>query len=188
MVAGVRLKGEEQTREYWDRKWAREDGDRRDIPRHLDRLGVDLSDRMVLDIGCGKSKDDAKLRDRGAFVVPVDFSEAACRFQSKRGVAAVCGDAQRLPFKSECFDVVVASHVLEHLTDLHVVGEWMRVLRPGGVMLILGPHGMGWDTRCHEHFWTFEHDQMVHFLFQFSDCVTFLRPDRYDELIVAVRK
>jgi SAM-dependent methyltransferase len=43
-----------------------------------------------------------------------------------------------LPVGAGSFDVVIASHVLEHLDDAQAALEdWMRVLRPGG-MLILG--------------------------------------------------
>lgn len=43
-----------------------------------------------------------------------------------------------LPMGADSFDVVIASHVLEHLEDARAALEdWMRVLRPGG-LLILG--------------------------------------------------
>ena len=43
-----------------------------------------------------------------------------------------------LPMSADSFDVVIASHVLEHLENASAALEdWMRVLRPGG-LLILG--------------------------------------------------
>lgn len=43
-----------------------------------------------------------------------------------------------LPMSADSFDVVIASHVLEHLENARTALEdWMRVLRPGG-LLILG--------------------------------------------------
>ena len=50
------------------------------------------------------------------------------------------------PFGSESEDFVIASHVLEHLANpLWIVEECHRVLRPGGVLLILLP--------SREHLW-----------------------------------
>lgn len=45
------------------------------------------------------------------------------------------GDCRRMPFPAESFDLVYASHVLEHVEWHEVaatVAEWSRVLKPGG--------------------------------------------------------
>ncbi|GJM07888.1 MAG: hypothetical protein DHS20C11_01640 [Lysobacteraceae bacterium] len=53
-----------------------------------------------------------------------------------------------LPFDNESFDVVVASHVLEHLEDAEAsVAEWFRVLKPGGRLLIGVPMHLGFVAR-----------------------------------------
>jgi SAM-dependent methyltransferase len=45
-------------------------------------------------------------------------------------------DAQMLPFDDDCFDVVVANHMLYHVPDpRRAAAEFARVLRPGGVLL-----------------------------------------------------
>jgi SAM-dependent methyltransferase len=42
---------------------------------------------------------------------------------------------------SEHYDAVLASHVIEHLADpIAGLREWMRVLRPGGHLLLVVPH------------------------------------------------
>lgn len=53
------------------------------------------------------------------------------------GMAAVRGDASRLPLRSEAADAVLVVDALHHLprTDA-VVSEAERVLRPGGVLVI----------------------------------------------------
>ena len=55
----------------------------------------------------------------------------------------VVSDACRLPFASESFEAVYASHLLEHISPRqagNVLEEWGRVLKPGGEMLILVPN------------------------------------------------
>ncbi len=56
------------------------------------------------------------------------------------------GDAtRRLPFPDETFDAIYASHILEHvpwyLVD-QILKEWVRVLKPKGVMEIWVPDGL----------------------------------------------
>ncbi len=55
----------------------------------------------------------------------------------------VVGDVRALPFRDNCFEVVYASHVLEHFhyreTDA-ILREWLRVLRPGGAFEIFVPN------------------------------------------------
>lgn len=52
-----------------------------------------------------------------------------------------CGDAARLPFPDRCFDYVYSSHCLEDFADTAgVLAEWVRVLRPGGRLVLYVPH------------------------------------------------
>jgi SAM-dependent methyltransferase len=56
------------------------------------------------------------------------------------GRADVEADLTALPFVDESFDLVVCSHVLEHVSDDRAaMRELNRVLRPGGVALIQTP-------------------------------------------------
>jgi SAM-dependent methyltransferase len=50
-------------------------------------------------------------------------------------------DAMRLPFKDQAFDAVVCLNVLHHLAHpSQAVGEMIRVVRPGGALLVAEPH------------------------------------------------
>jgi SAM-dependent methyltransferase len=54
--------------------------------------------------------------------------------------AAVQADLGRLPFEDACFDIVICSHVLEHIEhDLESMVEIHRVLDPTGRALIMVP-------------------------------------------------
>src|SRR5262249_52957192 len=45
-----------------------------------------------------------------------------------------------LPFPSSAFDIVIASHVLEHVVeDRRFLDEMVRVLRPGGHLILIVP-------------------------------------------------
>jgi SAM-dependent methyltransferase len=55
-------------------------------------------------------------------------------------IAMVTGDITAIPFDAESFDLVICSHVLEHvMDDRKAMRELFRVLRPGGKALLLQP-------------------------------------------------
>ena len=49
-------------------------------------------------------------------------------------------DHEPLPFEDDLFDLVVASHVVEHLrSPMEAAQEWVRVCKPGGVIYVEAP-------------------------------------------------
>lgn len=62
-----------------------------------------------------------------------------------RNVDYVCNASKRLPFRTGTFQIVYASHVLEHIPwyqTERVLTEWVRVLAPGGRLEIWVPDGL----------------------------------------------
>jgi ubiquinone/menaquinone biosynthesis C-methylase UbiE len=81
-------------------------------------------EETVLDAGCGQGVLAISLAEEGRRVVGVDISapniDRARIEAGRRGLDAsrlqfAIGDAEALPFGDRSFDVVVSSHVLEHL-------------------------------------------------------------------------
>ncbi len=61
--------------------------------------------------------------------------------------AMVRADATRLPFRSESFDMIVSSHMLEHIEyDADAIAEFARVLAPGGQAIVMVPMMAEWRT------------------------------------------
>lgn len=61
-----------------------------------------------------------------------------------RDVDYICDASKKLPFTSGSFDLVYASHVLEHIPWYQVppvIKEWVRILKPGGSIEIWLPNG-----------------------------------------------
>ncbi|MGN6237627.1 class I SAM-dependent methyltransferase [Dyella sp.] len=51
---------------------------------------------------------------------------------------------EEIPFSDGAFDVVIANHVLEHVSNLdHATGEIVRVLAPGGIAVLQTPWCLG---------------------------------------------
>lgn len=52
---------------------------------------------------------------------------------------------ESIDLPDDSFDVVVASHVLEHVDDKAALSEIKRILRPGGRLIAMVPIVEGWD-------------------------------------------
>jgi predicted SAM-dependent methyltransferase len=66
-----------------------------------------------------------------------------------------------LPDRS--FDVVICSHVLEHVDDTRALAELHRILRPRGVALVMVPLVDGWDATYEDRSITSPGDRDLHF-------------------------
>ncbi|WP_084515670.1 class I SAM-dependent methyltransferase [Nocardia acidivorans] len=100
-------------------------------------LAGEVSERRILDAGCGAGPLFAALRDRGAIMTGIDASAGMVKLARRRlGADAdlrVADLADPLPFPDNTFDAVVASLVLHYLRDWGpTLTELRRVLRPGG--------------------------------------------------------
>lgn len=93
----------------------------------------------TLDVMCGRGEFAAALDKLGLDVWCVDMSPAAAGVYGKRDEKFVLCDVDEedLPFEDESFDVVFCKSAIEHVNADHLVSEFRRVLKPGGVVLIL---------------------------------------------------
>lgn len=96
--------------------------------------------RKILDVGCGLGyfieAAPSSLR-----AVGLDANPQVVEHCRQKGLAAVLGGADRLPFQeADGFDGIMCSHLLEHIHDPAVVfGEFSRVLPPGGLLIVRVP-------------------------------------------------
>ena len=87
----------------------------------------------ILDIGCGKRKFASKnSSDR---VIGMDLVKLD-------GVDVVCNiDKTPWPFRDNEFDIVIANHILEHVSDIvKTMDEVWRVSKPGALIKIKVPY------------------------------------------------
>jgi ubiquinone/menaquinone biosynthesis C-methylase UbiE len=135
----------------YDEKWSIS-FDRRCIDYARDRFvaiaGTDgWPYRTALEIGAGTGFFSLNLRQAGVLdeVHVTDISpgmvEAAKRNAERLGftIEGRTADAERLPYEDGTFDIVVGHAVIHHLPDVEqAFREMLRVLRPGGRIVICG--------------------------------------------------
>lgn len=114
----------------------------------------------VLEIGCGTGGLLTASARAGRMVIGVDIASrwlvVARRRLADHGlkVGLVAAEAERLPWPDATFDVVAADSVLEHLDDPALaLLEWLRVLRPGGSLLVWSPNRFTLTTDPHLNLW-----------------------------------
>ena len=101
----------------------------------------------VLDLGSGAGTDSllaAQMVGREGSVTGIDMTpemlaqaRSAAAAMGVGNVEFVEGEAERLPFPDETFDVVISNGVIDLIPDKDAVfSELFRVLRPGGRMQI----------------------------------------------------
>jgi SAM-dependent methyltransferase len=94
----------------------------------------------LLDIGCSAGYVLEAARRVGLEPTGLDSSNFAVSLCRERGYAAELGSLTQMPLPSEAFDIVTLKHTLEHVADpMAGLREVQRVLRPGGVALIVVP-------------------------------------------------
>jgi len=101
----------------------------------------------LLEVGCGMGTDLLQFARGGAYCTGVDLTPRSIEITRHRfklyGADGnfMISDGERLPFRSESFDVVYSNGVLHHTPDTAgSIREVHRVLRPGGVAKIMLYH------------------------------------------------
>jgi SAM-dependent methyltransferase len=96
----------------------------------------------ILDLGCAFGFGTRLLESRYETYghdLSVDYIERARRSSTRS--TFTCGPADDVPYPDAYFDAVLALDVLEHVPDAErVVREILRVLRPGGQLIVSVPN------------------------------------------------
>jgi len=102
---------------------------------------VQLTDKELLEVGCGDGRLTALLVNKAAAVTAIDPDgsriEAACK--QINDVNFLVGSGEKLGFADGCFDIVLFSYSLHHQDCVKALSEAKRVLRQDGRILIIEP-------------------------------------------------
>lgn len=115
---------------------------------------LDISRNLkVLEIGCGPGALAGAIHRwySNAEITAIDRDSEFIRFASEHedGILFMEGDATRLPFEDDIFDVTISNTVAEHIEPSKFYGEQLRVLKPGGKCLVLSSRrGININPSC----------------------------------------
>lgn len=103
----------------------------------------------VLDAGAGEGQYSDYFRRQRYTGVDLGVGDAAWNYGTLDAIA----DLNALPFRSGVFDASLNIVTLEHLREpLRALREIARVLKPGGVLLVVAPHEWEVHQSPHDYF------------------------------------
>ena len=97
----------------------------------------------ILDVGCGYGYILSGLQAQYSDLYGIDVKKRLMEEVKYwiKGGSFCLGDAKNIPFKSNTFDYLICTEVLEHIEGDDAVKDCYRVLKPGGIALITVPNG-----------------------------------------------
>lgn len=112
--------------------------------------------KKILDVGCRVGVLSKFLMDLNYDVVGAEVVPEFIEDGKKNGIDIRNEDARNMSFKDNSFDAVFCRDMIEHVPDPYkVFNEIIRVVKPGGVVFLIGPiepkpsvpsHHVSWKT------------------------------------------
>lgn len=108
-----------------------------EMPTTLKLLG-NVRSKKVLDLGCGTGIYSKILKKEGAKVKGIDISEKEIEVARRENpyIEFKIGNAEKLPYQDEEFDIVLAALVMEYFNSWNkVLREIRRILKKKGIFV-----------------------------------------------------
>jgi SAM-dependent methyltransferase len=142
-------------------------GQERRLQMILAAVGERLNGRL-LENGCGVGMYVQHLAPHVGSIIGLEYDHPRASEAHQNSPQIVNSASEQLPFPTNSYDVILSHEVLEHVRDdRRAVEEMLRVLKPGGVIVLFTPnlgypfetHGVYWRGRYH-----FGNIPLVHYL------------------------
>jgi len=108
----------------------------------------------LLDVGFGNGLQLRRMRELGWKVTGVDTDPTAVAAARDSGLDVRLGDLADQAFPEGTFDAIYSSHVIEHVHEPEsLLRECHRVLKPGGVLVVVTPNARSWGHHVFGENW-----------------------------------
>lgn len=130
--------------DYFEERFGATEHDERRLREYIISQ-TDFYFENILDVGCGNAWVAKYFLKRNKKVISLDISKtnpkkALEKYPSNYHYGTVA-DSYKLPFVPNTFDLIIASEIIEHVTNpRYFVNELFRVLKPGGKLIISTPY------------------------------------------------
>lgn len=112
-----------------------------------------IKNLMVAEIGVGAGGILQYFKEKGNNVIGVDFGEEYLRLGKSRGLTLVKGDIKKLIEKGVKADILIYSHVLEHILDINEEAKNIKkILKKDGLLYIEVPGVKSLEKSCNMDF------------------------------------
>jgi len=151
--------------EYWHSNGAVEDtknfGEKIAIMAEVKKLSGDPRGKSMLDIGCGTGEYLKAAADTGFNVTGIDVDSSTTEYVAKKyGFKTVTGLLAAQTFPQHSFDVIVLSHVIEHLQKpAELLGVIYEALKPNGLFVMCTPNSDSLGEDIHNLYGRFRYDR-----------------------------
>ena len=108
---------------------------------------------MILEDGCGVGMYVEKLSALGGTVIGLEYDRARAVEARTHSPHILNAAGESVPLPSSTFDLILSHEVIEHVQDDRAaICEMMRVLRPGGQIVLFCPN-RGYPFETHGIYW-----------------------------------
>jgi 2-polyprenyl-3-methyl-5-hydroxy-6-metoxy-1,4-benzoquinol methylase len=151
--------------DYFSSNGALEDfknmGEKITIMAAVKKLYGEPRGKAMLDIGCGTGEFLKAGADAGFNVTGIDVDSTTTDYITKKyGFRAVTGLLGPETFPQHSFDVVVLSHVIEHLQrPIELLGTIHSILKPNGLFVMCTPNSDSLGEEIHHVYGRLRHDR-----------------------------
>jgi len=128
--------------------WSEQVKHGRDIFRILSKFKK-MENKSVIEIGTGAGGILKNFQEKGNSILGIDLGSEYLDFGRKKGLTLFKGDINYLIKKGIKSDIIIYSHVLEHVSDLKgELRKIKKILNPGGLLYIEVPGIKNLEKSC----------------------------------------
>jgi len=110
--------------------------------------------RRLLEVGCGSGRDLIRFQELGWEAEGIDIDHIAVKTAHAKGLNVHLGQVSEQKYSEGFFDVVVMSHVIEHVPEpVTLLQECHRVLKNGGYLVAYSPNVRSLGHRLYKSNW-----------------------------------